>query len=378
VLRSTHERPIVWGETQLRAMLDFAPDAMLVIDASGRIALVNVQAERVFGVSREEILHRPVEVLMPDRFHSRHLEHRRAYQRDPRVRPMGAGATLFARRGDGTEFPVEISLSPLQTDRGQLVMAAIRDVSERNRAERILREKYLELEAANFAKTRFLASMSHELRTPLNAIIGFTGTLLMRLPGPLTRDQDDQLRTVQTSARHLLSLINDLLDLAKIESGKIEVHVEEVSCRGLVGEITDALGPLAGAKGLAFSVEPMDGDLVLMTDRRAVKQIVINLASNAITFTEKGSVRLACSRTPDKDWTTISVTDTGRGIRPEDRVRLFQPFEQLESTGGRRHEGTGLGLHLSQKLAALLGGHITVASEYGAGSTFTLVLPERS
>jgi protein-histidine pros-kinase len=227
------------------------------------------------------------------------------------------------------------------------------------------------------AKDRFLASMSHELRTPLNAIIGFTGTLLMKLPGPLNADQDKQLRTVQNSGKHLLALINDLLDLAKIEAGKIELHLEPVDCRQLVDELIATLRPQAEAKGLELTVAMPKQALALRTDRRALSQILINVVNNAIKFTERGAVRLRVA-VVEADGTgnvEISVEDTGIGIRVEDQARLFGAFSQLD-TRRRGDEGTGLGLHLSRKLAALLGGEMTFRSEYGKGSTFTLILPK--
>ena len=249
-------------------------------------------------------------------------------------------------------------------------------------------------EQADLAKTEFLSHMSHELRTPLNAIIGFTGTLLMRLPGPLTVDQEKQLTTVQMSARHLLSLINDLLDLAKIQSGKIELHPEPVVCQEVLDEVAANLRQLAEKKGLRFELAVPTELIVIQTDRRALSQIIINLANNAIKFTEQGAVRVDLARelvtTDDQRPTTASalpvvngrssvvvrVSDTGIGIRNEDQASLFEAFTQARPADSRVREGTGLGLHLSQRLAELLGGSIKCTSEYGRGSLFTLLIPE--
>ena len=206
------------------------------------------------------------------------------------------------------------------------------DVTARKATEQALVEKNVELEKASRAKDHFLATMSHELRTPLNAILGFTGTLLMRLPGPLTADQEKQLRTVQGSARHLLSLINDLLDLAKIESGKVELNPEKVSCVGVVHEAAASLRPMAEAKGLRFETSCPDGYLLVQADRRARSQILLNLVNNAIKFTAQGGVRLEIVQRAagEQTLTEFRVTDTGTGIRPEDQARLFQAFTQLD------------------------------------------------
>lgn len=372
VTRHRARRDAEFVHARFQAVLDRAPDAIVIVNGTGRIVLFNAQACTMFGHEVAAVLGEPIEMLLPERLQRSHLGQRTGYLGAPRMRAMGEGRELHGRRANGEEFPVEISLSPVETEAGRLVMSAIRDISERKRFERALQEKNVELERASRAKDRFLATMSHELRTPLNAIIGFTGLMLMKLPGPLTAEQEKQLGLVQSSGKHLLSLINDLLDLAKIESGSVELLLEPVACEPVLDEVVQTLKPTADAKGLWLRVDGNGTLPAVQADRRALQQILINLTGNALKFTAEGGVTITLSESGGR--VAIAVHDTGIGISAEDRTRLFGAFTQVGQARGRRTEGTGLGLHLSVKLAELMGGRIAVDSEPGRGSVFTLDL----
>lgn len=274
----------------------------------------------------------------------------------------------------------------LQARERQVIELNMRLAHHAAELETINREialKNLELAEASRMKSAFIANMSHELRTPLNAIIGFTGALLMKLPGPLTSDQDKQLNTIRASARHLLSLINDILDVAKIEAGKLTLSIEPVHCQELMADVADTLRPLAQQKGLALEIElgePNRPPAIIDTDRRALTQILINLLNNAIKFTEQGTVRISLAQREEDGVlvTEMSIADSGAGIKEEDQAKLFQAFSQLDSTSTRHVEGAGLGLYLCQNLANAIGGALFFNSDYGSGSTFTLALRSKA
>lgn len=257
------------------------------------------------------------------------------------------------------------------------------DIAARWRVEIQLRKLNEELsvardraEVADRLKSAFLATMSHELRTPLNSIIGFTGIILRGLAGPLNAEQRKQLGMVQGSARHLLALINDVLDISKIEAGELKVIIAPFDARAVIGRVVDALRPMAEAKRLALRAEvaPEIGEMV--SDVRRVEQILLNLLNNAVKFTERGEVTLRAAVEDGR--LRVSVADTGIGIEPQDVEDIFRPFQQVDAGLTRAHEGTGLGLAISRRLAGLLRGEIHAASEWGKGSTFTVTLPLRA
>ena len=358
------------AEQKFRGLLESAPDPMVIVNARGEIVLVNTQTEQMFGYQRQELLGKPIEILIPARFAGRHPAARSSFFEKAQPRAMGAGTELYAMRRDGSEFPVEISLSPLKTEDELLVSSAIRDISGRRQIERKLLEQKLELEQASKAKDRFLASMSHELRTPLNAILGF-GQLLHNENLPLSQAQRFAFAgNIVQAGQHLLHLINETLDLAKIEVGAVTLSLEPVALDDLLHEASKMIEAMATARGVTVALAEPRG-LFVKADRIRLRQIVLNLLTNAVKYNSKhGHVWVAVG-TGDAGRTWLSVRDDGPGLSGEQLAGLFQPFNRLGQEGGSE-EGSGIGLVLSKRLAELMNATIGVTSAVGQGSTFTV------
>ena len=379
-------------ESRFRKLLEAAPDAILEVNPQGEIMLLNEAVERMFGYNRGELLGLNVESLVPAAMRGGHAQHRASYANRPKTRPMGTGLELQGQRKDGSLFPVEISLSPNWIGNSLHVIASVRDITERKLVEdriRVLREQYtaeltakneqlearnLEVEQANRLKNEFLASMSHELRTPLHTIIGFSELLTEQLEGPLNEKQHRFVGHILHDARHLLELINEILDISKIESGRLELKCETFDFSHCVEEVLGGIRHLAAIKNLRLE-NKNSFHHALHADRLRMKEILYNLLSNAVKFTlEGGTVWVESAH--DNHFLHVSVCDTGIGIPENEQSSIFDKFYQVEGRQGRGgREGTGLGLAIAKHLVELHGGTITVDSRPGQGSRFKLTFP---
>lgn len=356
--------------------LNAAPDATIIIDSLGIIRFANRQVSALFGYSLEEILGRRVEDLMPERFRRRHLGHRERYARNVRVRSMGQGLELYGQRSDGSEFPVEISLSPIEDRERILVAAAIRDVSDRKRVEaeltvaRTSAERAREnADRANQGKSRFLATASHDLRQPLQTLALLNGSLRRMVA---EANVAEALLQQEQAIGAMSRLLNALLDISKLESGAVKPEPADFAVAALFEELRREFASVAAGKGLKLEID--DSPVCVNSDPSLIGQVMRNLVSNAIKYTRQGLVSLSCLPAPGP-MVRIEVLDTGVGIASDQIDYIYDEFYQVGVPTNSSRDGYGLGLSIVQRIVRLLQIRLDVRSEVGKGSSFSLLLP---
>ena len=368
------------AEERFRLAVEAAPAAMLMIDRQGAIVLANALSEKLLGYSRTELVGRSIEDLVPPRFRPQHEKYRTAFFADSRQRPMGAGRDLYALHKDGSEVPVEIGLSPIDTADGVFVLAAVTDISERRQAESeraqlLAREQQArtELEKASRMKDEFLAVLSHELRTPLNAVVGYAHLLTSGALPP--QRVDHAVRAIQRNAQAQARLVESLLDLSRIMAGKLELSLEPVELTRVIEAAVDVVRPDADAKGVTLDVAPLSSPVGITADAGRLQQVFWNLLSNAVKFTAQGgTVRVRCAE--QDAHVRVEVTDTGCGIAAEFLPRVFDRFSQHGDARHTPRSGLGLGLALVREMVLAHGGTVTASSPgEGRGSSFVVTLP---
>ncbi len=359
------------AEEEFRGLLESAPDAMVIADSKGTVTLLNGQAEKLFGYSRDELLGRPVELLLPERLRELHTAHRSGYSKEPRNRAMGAGLELYGRRKDGTEFPVEISLGPIRTEEGLLVMSAIRDVTERKRAEEELKFKTEEVARANSELILFASIVSHELQEPLRKILTFGGLLKDSKLDP-SSEEAQYAHRMQVSAGHMQRLVEDILTLCRTST---QLHpLEAVDLDELLREVASDFKDRLEQAGGGIESEPLP---TLAADPLQMRQLFANLISNACKFRKEGEpprIAVSCRR-PKPGLVEITVSDNGIGFEERYKEKIFQPFQRLNRRSD--YPGSGIGLAICDRILTRHGGNIAARSAPGRGASFTFTLPEQ-
>jgi PAS domain S-box-containing protein len=398
-LELRHTNEIYESEARFSEIVGSAMDAIIAFDAEGRITLFNTSAERMFGTTAETATKNDVDAYFPEKIRQAILDDvcerpNRSAEGDEKPREAEHVLSFLARRASGEEFPVELTASCLDSRGKRTYTLIVRDISERKRAEEELKaqaeslaramtdlkglndelaERQAELERAMAARSRFYASMSHELRTPINAVLGYSTLLLENIYGPLNEKQTEGITRTHKAAKHLLELVNDVLDLSKIEAGKIDLRLQPVTFPALIEDLFVTVRPLADQFGSSLAIEHNGEQVKVVSDPRRLRQILLNLLSNAIKFGRGKPIRVR-SMPREDGGLVLEVIDQGEGIAPADREKIFDEFVQLGKT--QLTEGTGLGLPISRRLAEMLQGQLEIESEVGQGSTFRLTLPQ--
>jgi PAS domain S-box-containing protein len=393
-------REMLAQEARFKEIVSTAMDAIVIFDEDHRISLFNTAAERMFGLTAPKATGERITVLFEGEKTTTQVREfceraQRAHAEEGRgvigTQPV---ASLSGKRASGDTFPAEASISCFEGKDGVQYTLIVRDISERIRQEEELKRqataleqttaelqlaneelssRQQDLERAMTARSRFYASMSHELRTPINAVLGYSTLLLENIYGPLNEKQAEGIQRTQRAAKHLLELVNDVLDLSKIEAGKIDLRLQPVAFPSIIEELFVTVRPLADKYGTKLALESDVGNgVTVVSDPRRVRQILLNLLSNAIKFGGSKPIRVQVAPAPDKG-VSVTVIDQGEGIPAEDQERIFQEFVQLGKT--QLQEGTGLGLPISRRLAELLHGSLELESQPGKGSAFKLTLP---
>ncbi len=382
--REQDQEKLAQASRRIRGILESMMDAVITIDSTGRIETFNRAAEAMFGYRESEAVGRSVDILIPEPFCQDHGRWLAEYRPGHGSRIIGNDREVMAQRRDGTVFPMNLAVSELvlnQTDGEKdgtvrrLFVGVIRDITVRKQKEAEVLAAKSQAEMANRAKSEFLANMSHELRTPLNAIIGFSEILDSEFFGKLNERQKSCAKDIYDSGRHLLDIVNAVLDMSKIEAGRYELTEELFDPAEALTQCLTMVRERAADARIELVQELNITHPSIWADRRAFKQVILNLLSNAIKFTPKGG-RVSLDALVDEDGClVVSVTDTGIGIPADFMAHLFEPFRQADNSASRRYEGTGLGLSISKNFMELHGGSLTCASEVGVGTTMTARLP---
>jgi len=357
-----------------QAIVEHAVDGIMIIDEHDSITTFNPAAERMFGYTASEIVGQPIACLIPDPLHRQY-------------KLISIGNEITGRRKDESVFPMDLSSGQLTLDRRRLYVVILRDATRRKQAEEELQRARDAAEAASRSKSTFLANMSHELRTPLNAIIGYSELLIDDVTEIDPESLESDLRRIHRAGTHLLGLISDILDISKIEAGKMDLRYEQFDIAPMLSDVELTVAPLVTQNGNHFEISYDGQPASLFADPVRVRQILVNLLGNACKFTDHGTITLRIlkeEREDDgrrilhpSDVIRFEVADTGIGMTPEQLARLFQPFSQADDSTTRKYGGTGLGLALSRHFCQMMGGTIDVVSSAGKGSVFTVSLPLR-